>query len=74
MPASYFDQLTAGTPTRVWVNRLLVGGGQPGITRDGYANRVPICRASRNAYDWRCVESLIPPDWNPAVMLFPIAT
>ena len=36
-------------PTRVFVSRFVSGGGQPGMFSDGYAYRVPICRASNNA-------------------------
>ena len=33
-----------------------------------------IARASRTGYAWFCVLSRIPPDWNPAVIEFPIDT
>src|SRR6266849_8860503 len=58
-------------PTRACVNTFVNGGGQPGLRMSGTKNGERIALASTTAYDCCCVLSLIPPDWNPAVIELP---
>src|SRR5678815_1539800 len=51
------------------------GGGQPGFARSGMSNFFASPRSARmTGYARRCVESLIPPDMNPAAIDEPMAT
>src|SRR2546422_11260382 len=64
-------------PTRVGAGcakTLVNGGGQPGLFINGEKNGECSAWASSTAYDCCCVLSLIPPDWKPAVIEFPIET
>src|SRR5438067_10464347 len=68
-------QVVAMPPlTRAPVNTLVYGGGHPGRLSSGGKNGERIAFASTTAYDCCCVLSLIPPDWNPAVIELPIDT
>src|SRR5882762_8099917 len=66
-----------GSPSlvnRAPVKTFVYGGGHPGLFISGEKNGVCIARASSTAYDCDCVLSLMPPDWNPAVIELPIET
>src|SRR4051812_5065935 len=53
----------------------LHGGGQPGLAKSGTSNFFASARSARIiGYARSCVESLIPPDMNPAAIDVPIAT
>src|SRR5882762_5117276 len=64
-------------PTRVGlgvVKAFVNGGGHPGRVRSGGKNGDPIALARSTGYACSWVLSLIPADWNPAVIEFPIET
>src|SRR3954470_15271173 len=51
------------------------GGGHPGLASSGTSNFFASARsASKTGYARSCVESLMPPDMNPAAIDVPIAT
>src|SRR6266487_3101021 len=60
--------------TRACVKTFVNGGGHPGRFMSGAKNGECIAPASSTGYACRCVLSLIPADWNPAVIELPIET
>src|SRR2546430_11227983 len=71
------DAVLVGNPvgvSRAPVNTFVNGGGHPGYLSSGAKNGECIDCASSTAYERLCVLSVIPPDWNPAVIELPIAT
>src|SRR4029079_3997204 len=65
-------------PAHVWADGVIGashGGGHPGFARSGTSNFFASPRWARmTGYARSCVESLIPPDMNPAAIDVPIAT